>query len=621
MQYRKLVVAIYLFTLVAFGQRKPASSEDLWLWRTAGAPQISSDAKWVAYVEEWNDQAADSVHANVWLASSNGRDRYAFTPGPWKDSSPRWSPDASRIAWISDRGSKPQIFVRRLNADRDTQLTTQEAGVRSLAWSPDGNFIAFVAPAPVKSEPASWAPPALLQRLIQPKAPDQEQIFLIGSGGGPPQQLSRGEFRQWSEPAWMPDGQTVVAIADHSAIYSIHRADGVMKQLTRDPGWYESPLPSPDGTKIVWLMTSTQPRNYSLRRLFVMNADGSRLRALAGAVELDATDPQWSNDSRTVYFLADDEGSTHILAAFNDGTVRQVTKRTERLRDFNMAPNGRAAVVRSTATEGGDVVTFAIDLPGGVATLAAPNEHLLAERTWEPPEEIHYQSAGKNVQAWLVKPPHFDASKPYPLLVDIQDSPRAMYGAEFQFRAQIFAARGYVVLCANPRGTPGYGETFGELLRSRYPGDDADDLVHGVDFVTSKGYIDTKRVAVAGGLVAAWLIGHTERFAAAVVDRPIVDWTADVLLSPDGAHRATYWMGGWPWDDPEQYQKHSPVFFAPNFKTPTLVLAGQNDLESEELFGALKLRNVKTAMVRLGDNPKDRVLALESTLAWLDAAH
>jgi acylaminoacyl-peptidase len=388
-----------------------------------------------------------------------------------------------------------------------------------------------------------------------------------------------------------------------------------MKQLTRDPGWYENPLPSPDGSKIAWLMTSAQPRNYSVRHLYVMNPDGSRVRTLAGALERDIADPQWSNDSRTLYFLADDQGATHVFAAFNDGTLRQVTKRTERLRGFSMAPNGRVATVRSTATEGGDVVTFAIDLPGGVATLAAPNEHLLAERTWEAPEEIHYESAGNQIQAWLVKPPHFDASKKYPLLVDIRDAPRAMYGAEFQLRAQLFAARGAVVLCANPRGTPGYGETFGELLRSRYPGDDADDLLRGVDFVVSKGYIDPQRIAVAGGLVAAWLIGHTSRFSAAVARRPIVDWTADVLTSPEGERRATHWMGGWPWDDPEQYLKHSPLFFAANFKTPTLVLAGEGDLQSEELYGALRLRKVKTEMVRLGDSPQDRVLELEATLA------
>ena len=612
----KLVLAALTLALGAWAQRKPASPEDLWLWRTPGDPQVSPDGQSVAYLEEWNGREAGTAYANLWLASSNGRDRYALTSGAWRDSSPRWSPDGSRLAWISLRGSQPRIYVRRLNSDRDMLLTTVEAGVRSMAWSADGNWIAFVAGSGAQTPAPGWAPPALLPRLLE-RPVEPERIFVIGSGGGPPQQVSSGEFQHWGEPAWMPDGRSVVAIADHSAMYSMGRAGGAMRQLTRDPGWYETALPSPDGSKIAWLMSSAQPRHYSVRHLFVMNPDGARVRALAGALDRDAACPQWSNDSRTLYFLADEDGSTHVYAAFNDGSLRQVTKRSERLSGFSLAPNGRAATVRSTATEGGDLVTFAMDLPGGVATLASPNEHLLAERTWEAPEEIHFESAGNVIQAWLVKPPRFDASRKYPLLLDIRDSPRAMYGAEFQLRAQIFAARGYVVLCANPRGTPGYGETFGELLPTRHPGDDADDLMRGVDFVVSKGYIDTAHIAVAGGLVAAWLIGHTGRFAAAVIQRPVVDWTADVLLSPDGARRAANWMGGWPWDDPEQYLKRSPLFFAANFRTPTLVLAGDGDLESEELYRALRIRHVESAMARLGDGPADRVLALEAALAWL----
>ena len=158
-----------------------------------------------------------------------------------------------------------------------------------------------------------------------------------------------------------------------------------------------------------------------------------------------------------------------------------------------------------------------------------------------------------------------------------------MCGPQFNLRAQVFAARGYVVLCANPRGAPGYGEAFGNLLRTGLPGDDYDDLMRGVDAALAKGYIDPQRLMVAGGLVAAWAIGHTDRFAAAVARHPIVNWFTDIATAPDGARRAADWMGAMPWDDPDQYMKRSPLFFAGNFRTPTLVLARARDPASRRV--------------------------------------
>jgi dipeptidyl aminopeptidase/acylaminoacyl peptidase len=300
-----------------------------------------------------------------------------------------------------------------------------------------------------------------------------------------------------------------------------------------------------------------------------------------------------------------------------DGTVRPVTKGLERLRDFSLADNGRAAAIRASATEAGDAISFAADLPGGVTTLAAPNERLLADRHIGAVEEIHYDSGGHSIQGWLVKPSGFDPSRKYPLLVDIQDDPRAMYGYEFQLRAQIFAAAGYVSLLANPRGAPGYGEEFGNLLRSRYPGDDADDLLRGVDYSVSKGYVDAKRLSVTGGLIAAWIIGHTDRFSTAVLRNPIADWLTDIATQPDGLRRAASWMGSMPWDDPDQYVKHSPVYFARNFKTPTLVMG--DSAAADELDFALRARKVDSALMRMsaGEGPAAKLVELEAELAWI----
>jgi acylaminoacyl-peptidase len=244
--------------------------------------------------------------------------------------------------------------------------------------------------------------------------------------------------------------------------------------------------------------------------------------------------------------------------------------------------------------------------------LAAPAAALLAERSTGATEEIPFPSNGRTIQAWIVKPPGFDATKKYPLLLDIQDAPRRMVGPEFSLRAQIFAAHGWLVLRVNPRGTPGYGEEFGRLLPSRFPGDDAGDLLAAVDFVVAKGYTDSRHLAVSGGLLAAWLLGHSDRFAAAVACRVIVDFA----LEP----RAAAWMGAKPWEDPEQYTKHSPLYFAQNWKTPTLVLAGDPDPQADEFYSALQQRKVNSALVRIPNagQPASRILELETILAWFN---
>jgi acylaminoacyl-peptidase len=305
-----------------------------------------------------------------------------------------------------------------------------------------------------------------------------------------------------------------------------------------------------------------------------------------------------------------------VYASRNDSTVRQVTHGGERLRGFSLADNGRAVAVRSTG-QAVEVISFPVDMPPpNAVVLVAPMAKVLAEREIVTAEEIHVPSAGNSIQGWVIKPPHFDAARKYPLLLDIADDPRRMFGPEFSLRAQIFAARGWVVLRVNPRGTPGYGEQFGRLLPARYPGDDADDLLAAVDFVVARGGIDEHRIAASGGVLAAWLLGHSDKFAAVVARRPLVDFTLAGV-------RAAPWMGALPWDDPDQYVKHSPIYFALSWKTPTLVLAGNADPQSDEFYAALEERKVTSAMVRVPDwsKPSAEVVELEATLAWLESGY
>jgi dipeptidyl aminopeptidase/acylaminoacyl peptidase len=622
------IFAAILITVSALtglrAQRKPFSPADLWQWRTISETRISPDGHSVVYAESWNDQAANATYSNLWLASSDGRERRQITDGAWRDSAARWSAGSEAIAYISNRTGNAQIRIRRIDTGKDFELSPLDLEPIALAWSPGGDAIAFTAVRASKPA-AAWAPEEILRFLKPP--PGHPQLFLIPVAGGPARQISTGDLNWLSEPAWMPDGRSILCAAaadpepghalEGSEIFSVRPADGAMKQMTQHEGPDEQPTPSPDGSRIAWISADAKAQSYVVHHLYVMNPDGSRIKLLTGGFDRDVARPQWSSDSRTLYFLAEDNGAAHVYLARLDGTVRPVTKGQERLRDFSLADNGRAAAIRSSATEAGDAISFAADLPGGVTTLDSPNERLLAERHIGAVEEIHYESGGHTIQGWLVKPPDFNPAVKYPLLLDIQDTPRAMYGYDFQLRAQIMAAAGYVTLLANPRGSPGYGEEFGNLLSSRYPGDDADDLLSGVDYVSSKGSIDGKSLAVSGGLIAAWIIGHTDRFSAAALHNPIADWLTDIATQPDGLRRATAWMGALPWDNPDQYVKHSPVYFAGNFKTPTLVIG--DGPAADEMDFALRARQVDSALVRLPakGGPNVNVLTLEATLAWI----
>jgi acylaminoacyl-peptidase len=391
----------------------------------------------------------------------------------------------------------------------------------------------------------------------------------------------------------MPDGQWIVSAGAGAGICAFRATGGETRQLT-PPGNFESPLPSPDGARIAYLARDPKPQNYVVRKLYVMDADGASPHALSGALDRDAFDPQWSSDSRAVYFMADDAGATHVYAAHADGALRQVTDAPERLSGLTVAASGRAAAVRNAVPRGDELAAFSVFDSAGRATLAAPNTELLAAREVVQPEEIRYDSAGRSVQAWLYKPPHFDPAQKYPLLVDALDAPRAMNGYEFNLRAQILAARGFLVLYANPRGTPGYGEDFGNLLRTRAPGDDLDDLLKGVDLVIAKGYADPQRVTLAGGLSGAWALGHSNRFASIIAKH------AKLRLEE-------------PWDP-----QRSPILSAGNFKTPTLVIADPSDPQSNELSEALYSRKIDSALVRLpGSQPSASAAELEAILAWL----
>ncbi len=611
--------------------REPFTPADIWAWRTTADPRISPDGHRVVYLERWNDRASRAVCSNLWLVSVDGRERRPLTSGAWRDRSPRWSPGSERIAWLSDRSGKVRLYLASAVGGQAGELKLGGLEPKAFAWSADGDWIAFTARATGDAGTAPWAPAELLPRPnASPTGWPKSKLLVAPAGGGAPRELATGDLWIEGEPAWTLDGKTVLVSARNaplgdSQIYAIAsgaEAKDAARPLTHRPGANFNPLPSPDGSKIAWIAAEPRPGN-ALRKLCVMNPDGSRDKALAGSLDRDAASPHWSSDGRTVYFLAGDAGATQVYAARADGTARQVTRRHDRLTGFSLADDGRAAAVRWSASEGaveaGTVVSFAVDLPGGVTELAAPNDALLAARDISTAEEFRYDSAGHSIQAWLTRPPRFDPAHSYPLVAAVENQPGAMHGAEIRLETQLLAARGWLVLTLNPRGTPGYGEIFANLLPTAYPGDAFEDTMRGVDAVLAKGLGDPRRTAMVGGLLASWALGHGGRLRAVVVTKPVADLAARARRSPACLRHMTALLGAAPWQDPQLYAKDSPLSSAPDFKTPALLVARPGDVAAASLATALAARHVDCTVLSLSpeQNPEDRVLKWQSILAWL----
>jgi dipeptidyl aminopeptidase/acylaminoacyl peptidase len=666
----RLAAAALAVGAIVFAAKKPLTTDTLWDLRTVGDPQITKDSKSVIFTLGWNDRMTDASYSNLWIVSSDGKDQRPLTTGAFRDTSPRLSPDNMRLAYLSNRSGRAQIRVRWLDTGQESQITDLQESPGGIEWSPDGKWIAYAARVPSKpswsvkmpEKPAGakWAdPPVIVTRLhwrqdgagvIQP---GYRHIFIVPSIGGTPRQITTGDFDHSGDIAWSSDGKYIyvsasrIPDADYSVeggeIYAFAVADGSVRQLTRRKGPDTNPVPSPDGRKIAYTGFDFRLQSYNVNHLYVMSADGSDPKLLTGSLDRDVRSPVWSWDSKTIYFLADDRGTAQLYSATPEGEVKQITDGKWRLGSayagsdpMTLANNGLVATTRSTPTEPPDIVIVRAYRKNEMLRITGVNDSLLAGRELGAVEDLTYDSFdGKPIQGWIVKPPDFDPAKKYPLLLDIHGGPHAMYGVEFQHEFQIQAARGFVVLYTNPRGSTGYGEAFGNIIHMKYPGDDYTDLMKGVDAMIAKGYIDPNKLCVTGGsgggLLTAWIIGHTGRFAAAVSQYPVTDWITEAGAADLGYMFARVWMKGMPWEDTRQYLEHSPVFFAKNFKTPTMVLTGEADLrtpivQSEELYFALKSMKVPAVLVRIPDephgirgaHPSHRIAKMEHVIGWME---
>jgi len=666
---------LLLFASAALFAAKPGlNTSTFWEIRTVADPQITKDGKSVVYVLNWNDKMVDQKFSNLWIVSSDGKDNRPLTTGSFKDSSPRLSPDGSRLAYLSNRSGKMQIHVRWLDTGQEAQITDLERAPSNIEWSPDGKWIGYTARVPAKNDfsirlpekpaAAKWQDPPIVitqlrwtadgQGILQP---GYTHIFVVPATGGTPRQITSGDYNhgagaggQGGGFAWSADGKWIYAAANRipdaeyslegGDLYAFSVDDGTVKQLTNRKGPDTDPVPGPGGKKIAYLGHDWKFQSYTVSHLYLMDADGSNPKNLTASLDRDVRAPHWSWDGKTIYFLVDDHGTTQLYAVdVESDTVKQVSTGTHQLgvggSGFTLANNAMVATTRSTPDSPADVVVLPAYRQAPPTRLTAVNDSLMSQYQLGALEEMTFDSFdGRNMQGWIIKPPGFDPSKKYAFILDIHGGPHAMYGVGFQHEMQIQAARGYVVLYMNPRGSTGYGEEFGNIIHTHYPGDDYKDLMIGVDKMIEKGYVDPKKLCVTGGsgggLLTAWIIGHTDRFAAAVSQFPVTDWITQAGTADGGYTHSALWMKTLPWDNPKQLMEHSPIYYAKNFKTPTMVITGESDrrtpiAESEELYFALKAQRVPSVLVRVPNEfhginvyTSHHIDKVEYILAWME---
>ncbi|HEX2780849.1 MAG TPA: S9 family peptidase [Gemmatimonadaceae bacterium] len=617
-------------------------------FETVADPRISPDGSQIVYTRRWVNAQEDRWDSALWIMNADGsRNRFLV-----KGANAAWSADGKRIAYLAEGEPKgTQIFVRWIDGNGEsTQITRLTQTPADIRWSPDGSTIAFtmLVPATPSSawkidlptpKGAKWTDaPRIVERLHyrQDRRGFQEigytHLFTVSAEGGTPKQLTKGEWSVGARfdqlpggvvYAWTPDGRTIVveglqdSTADlnyrDAALFAVNVADGATRRLTAERGTWHSPVVSPDGRRIAYAGAPYGRYSYRAEDVWVMDADGSNARLLTKGFDRDPGDLAWSSDGSTVYFTAAQNGSLNVYAVpASSGTPRAVTSGVQAIALGSVARTGAAAGTRSTPTQPGDVVRIQLagakgSAAGSVAQLTHVNDDLLAGVKVGAVKELWMTSTnGARVQGWIVTPPGFDASRKYPMIMEIHGGPHSLYATSFNYMHQNFAANGFVVLYINPRGSTGYGSEFGNAIERAYPGVDYEDLMVAVDTVVKRGFVDERRMYVGGcsggGVLSSWVIGHTNRFAAAAVRCPVIDWMSfigqtDVPLFTQNFFDKPFW------EDPSKWLAQSSLMYVGKVTTPTMVMTGELDrrtpiAQSEEYYAALKMRGVPAALLR-----------------------
>ncbi|MEM1380037.1 MAG: S9 family peptidase [Pseudomonadota bacterium] len=638
----------------------------------ASDPQISPDGKSIVYVRRAMDIEKDRVRGALWLIDVESGVQQPLLSGGSMGGAPRWSPDGSRIAFLSSRdGGKPDLKVHVVAADRTYSLGQLQEGTSAPAWSPDGSQLAFsmlvpealptLGALPPKPEGAEWAPAIKVYDELVYRAdgqgyltPGDAQVFVVPVEGGTPRQVTElpGGLGQVS---WL-DGENLLAVGNpdkdralQASIAQVFRVplDGSAPvALTGRDGSAFAPKASPDGKQVAYLFQPDGEKTYQQTELIVMDRDGSGARSLTERYDRSPGSLSWRPDGAAVLSLVDDRGEVRLVEFTFDGEVRTRTDvvgsegvgRPYSSGSFSVAKDGTLAFTAKARSRPAEVGM----IPAGsrssdaAKVLTALNEDALGHRSLAEVLKVQVPSSvgDHTIDAWIALPPGFERNGSAPLLLEIHGGPYAMYGDFFSAEVERYAAEGYVTVWTNPRGSTGYGREFAQEIDLAYPGEDYDDLISVVNYLVEEKFASKDRLFVTGGsgggVLTAWIVGNTDMFAAAASVKPVINWTSETLSADLSAYAAFEWLREMPWENQELYWSLSPLSRVGNVTTPTLMMTGEEDWrtptwEAEQFYTALKLQNVDTMMVRvpgashyISARPSHLIAKTEAIMAWFE---
>ncbi|MFB6279461.1 MAG: prolyl oligopeptidase family serine peptidase [Salinibacter sp.] len=662
---------VLIGTPAALAQDDPFSRMDVFDLEWVESPQISPNGDRIVYVRRGMDVMEDRRTAALWLIDPDGTDHVKLTDRTADEYGPRWSPDGSKIAFISsDDTHGTEIFVHWLDENRTTRITQLETAPSGLSWSPDGTHLAFSAHVPGEEpqlvtppdapEGADWAEPPRVETRLNHEADGvgvldygYDHLFVVRAEGGAARQVTSGEYHHSNRPVWTPDGEALIVSANrhdnwrrerrNSALYEVPLGNGDITPLTDRFGPDHTPRVSPDGEQIAYLGYDDEIQTYQVTNLYVMNRDGSNARQLELGLDRSLDDLAWDEDGAGFYLQYEDEGTTKVAHADLEGDTSVVAThlggtsigRPYGGGHFSVSDAGRLAMNQTSPHHPAELAVTQGD-QSGARQVTDLNGDWRAQRTLGEVKEVRYTSSkdGRDLHGWVVTPPNYDPGRKYPLLVEIHGGPISNYGDRFSAEIQLYAANGYVVFYPNARGSTSYGEEFGNLLYNNFSGGEYQDIMDGVNLLIERGTVSPDSLYVtggsAGGTSAAWIVGKTDRFRAAAVQKPVTNWISKTMAADNYYAYAEYRYPGQPWENPMEYWDVSPVSLLGNVETPTLVLVGEEDLrtppwQAKQIYNALKIRGVETAYVEIpgashgiSTRPSQLITKADHVLAWLE---